>query len=264
MRGEEFVALKEDIRTNGLREPIWLHQGKIIDGRNRFRACQEVGVEPAFREWSGEGSLISFVVSLNLHRRHLDTIQRTRIAEKIAPMFKKEAEAAQAHGQTAPGKTLPAQMQEASAEAAVRAAEAMSVSPRSVYNSIKVTRSGTPELNEAVDAGRISLTAAAKVAALPKEEQVQIVAKGPDEIRKAAKELVKPKAEKKPEVEVNPSEARMYEMPAFSAMTVAVQVDLMLEKISWKDPNALAALDRIEQSVQRLREVMTQRRKESA
>jgi ParB-like chromosome segregation protein Spo0J len=43
MTGKEFEALKQDILTNGLKEPIWLYEGKIIDGRNRYLACLETG-----------------------------------------------------------------------------------------------------------------------------------------------------------------------------------------------------------------------------
>jgi DNA modification methylase len=43
MNGEEFAALVEDIKTNGLQEAIWLHEMQIVDGRNRYRACQEAG-----------------------------------------------------------------------------------------------------------------------------------------------------------------------------------------------------------------------------
>ena len=65
-------ALVADIQEHGLREAIWIHGGKIIDGRNRFKACERLGIKPAFRKWNGKGSLVSFVVSLNLHRRHLN------------------------------------------------------------------------------------------------------------------------------------------------------------------------------------------------
>ena len=87
LQGEEFEQLKADIAANGLLEAIWLHpDGRIIDGRNRHRACIETNTEPRFRAWDGQGSLVSFVVSLNLHRRHLNESQRAMIAAKIAKM----------------------------------------------------------------------------------------------------------------------------------------------------------------------------------
>lgn len=92
MTGEEFNELKRDIAENGLREPIWLHaDGRILDGRNRHRACVESGIAPIFRTWDGKGSLVSFVLSLNLHRRHLTSGQRAMVAVDILPMLEEEA-----------------------------------------------------------------------------------------------------------------------------------------------------------------------------
>ncbi len=62
MQGEQYDQLVQDIRDNDLREAIWLHEGQIIDGRNRYRACLDAGVEPRFRTWNGKGSLMQFVV----------------------------------------------------------------------------------------------------------------------------------------------------------------------------------------------------------
>lgn len=91
MTGEEFENLKNDIRENGLIEPIWTYQGRIIDGRNRYKACLEVGVQPKVREWGGNGSLVSFVVSMNLHRRHLSSGQKATAAFDALPMYESEA-----------------------------------------------------------------------------------------------------------------------------------------------------------------------------
>jgi ParB family chromosome partitioning protein len=94
MEGAEYDELKADIAQNGLLEAIWLHpDGSIIDGRNRHRACIETETRPAFRTWSGKGSLVSFVVSMNLHRRHLSKSQSAVVALDVLPMLEAEAKA---------------------------------------------------------------------------------------------------------------------------------------------------------------------------
>src|SRR5262245_55582241 len=81
---EEFRELGSDIGLKGLIDPIWTHDGQIIDGRHRYRACIAVGKPPAFREWAGEGgSLIGFVISQNLSRRHLTTDQRAALGARL-------------------------------------------------------------------------------------------------------------------------------------------------------------------------------------
>ena len=70
VQGDEFQALVADLKGHGQREPITLQQdGSILDGRNRYRACVRLGIEPRFRTWNGKGSPLEFVLSLNLHRR---------------------------------------------------------------------------------------------------------------------------------------------------------------------------------------------------
>ncbi len=91
IEGDEFVALVDDIRANGLREAIWTYDGQIIDGRNRYRACSVSGVAPRFRQWDGQGSLVAFVVSLNLKRRHLTPSQRAMVAVEMLPWLEEEA-----------------------------------------------------------------------------------------------------------------------------------------------------------------------------
>ena len=62
----EFEGLKADIQRHGQLEPIWTHDGMIIDGRNRYLACGELGIEPKIKEWepvNGAG-LVDFVISL--------------------------------------------------------------------------------------------------------------------------------------------------------------------------------------------------------
>jgi ParB-like nuclease family protein len=78
--------LADDIRVHGLREPVWLHpDGRIVDGRNRWRACLLASVEPTTRVYQGaEEELLPFLISLNMARRHMDESQRSMVAAKIA------------------------------------------------------------------------------------------------------------------------------------------------------------------------------------
>ena len=92
LQGEEFEELKSDISTNGLIESIWLHpDGRIVDGRNRWRACTETNTNAHFQTWKGQGSLVRFVISLNIRRRHLDSSQRAAVAVDVLPMLEDEA-----------------------------------------------------------------------------------------------------------------------------------------------------------------------------
>jgi hypothetical protein len=85
MSDEELDVLAEDITANGLTFHIILYEGKILDARNRYLACQRAGVEPGFSEYDGD-TPIQFVLSLNLHRRHLTISQRAAIAAELATL----------------------------------------------------------------------------------------------------------------------------------------------------------------------------------
>lgn len=158
MQGREFDELVADIEQNGLREPVWLYDGLILDGRNRWRACNQIGAEAATRAYEGDNPL-KFVISLNLHRRHLNESQRAMVAARIA--------------------TLPqgARTDIASIDAMSQpqAAELMSVGRASLQRAREVLTSGTPGLVAAVEAGEIPVSAAAAIARRPAAEQAEIV-----------------------------------------------------------------------------------------
>lgn len=80
--GAEFSALVADIKANGLRESIVLHEGMVLDGGNRYRACNDAGIEPRFVEFDGP-DIVAFVLSANLHRRHLSAGQHAAIVASV-------------------------------------------------------------------------------------------------------------------------------------------------------------------------------------
>ncbi|MBT3381441.1 MAG: ParB N-terminal domain-containing protein [Lentisphaerae bacterium] len=86
MRESQFAELKESIELDGPQNPIVLFQGKILDGRNRAKACQELGVfVPAFEFLSSEQRALVYVLSANQHRRDLTASQRAAVAVDILP-----------------------------------------------------------------------------------------------------------------------------------------------------------------------------------
>ena len=143
MSEEELDKLANDITCNGVQVPIWRHRdGRIIDGRNRFLACQKAGVECPSKIYSGDLSLASFVVALNLQRRHLTTDQRAAIAAELANLNRgqKKADASIDVSQPEAAKLLKVGVASVQRAAAVKAA--------------------APELHEEVKAGAMKAGAA--------------------------------------------------------------------------------------------------------
>jgi hypothetical protein len=163
LEGDEFRALVEDILAHGQREPIWTYQKKIIDGRNRYRACREAGVQPKTREWDGRGSLVAFVLSLNMHRRHLTSSQRAAVAAELLPLLETEAKERQrvAGGdrQSARGKargSVPQKVAGAVGESRELAAKIAGTNKQYV-SAAKRLKEGAPDLFEQVKRGELDV-----------------------------------------------------------------------------------------------------------
>jgi ParB-like chromosome segregation protein Spo0J len=71
---------------NGLRHPVMVYENMILDGRNRWRACQAAGVEPNIEYLNGGRDPVAYVVSENINRRHLMSSQRAMIAAELSTM----------------------------------------------------------------------------------------------------------------------------------------------------------------------------------
>lgn len=172
MGGAEFDSLIADIREHGQREPIITHDGMILDGGNRYRACIEAGVEPQFMAFGG-GSLVAYVLSVNLHRRHMTAGQQAAIVASAQDWAK-----AQPHGgdrKTDQAVTLPL-------ETVADRAKQSGASDKTQRNADKVAREA-PELAKQVARGEVSLPQAIKQISPPPVETF-----GPDESEIAAAE----------------------------------------------------------------------------
>lgn len=182
LAGDAFEHFAQDIATNGLREPIWLWNGKIIDGRQRYRACLAKRVEPRFRDWDGNGSLADFVVSLNVHRRHLSASQLAMVAATLIPFYQEESQARMKAGRRDPSANWR------QGKAAALAAASTGASTRSVERAQKV-RQQAPALVPEVVQGRATVARAAKFVELPPREQLRRIKEEGRSLReKAAQE----------------------------------------------------------------------------
>jgi phage N-6-adenine-methyltransferase len=92
----EYADFRADVEANGLLSPITVWRGEVVDGRHRARACSELGIEPRCTElpdaW-GQERVVRHIVSLNLHRRHLDTSQRGLVAGRLTTTSRDKGEA---------------------------------------------------------------------------------------------------------------------------------------------------------------------------
>lgn len=176
MRHDEYKALKLDIKEHGLLSPIVLFEGKVLDGRHRQQACDELGIKPKTTQFKGSyDEAAAYVMSHNLHRRHLKPSQGARVAADLEEHFADRARERQRAGGAAGGKGKgKANLPEAS-QARDQAAGLLGVSGRSVSAAKRVKRRGTAKLDDALKAGKVSVSAAAKAAELPPEQQDEAV-----------------------------------------------------------------------------------------
>ncbi len=152
LSGAEFNALRDDIKANGLRSPIVLHNGMILDGGNRYRACLDAGIEPSFKTFDG-GNLVSFVLSANLHRRHMTAGQQAAIVASAQDWAKAQTAGSNQH--KAKAETGPATLPDHLATVSQRAAES-GASERTQRMADKVAKAD-PALARQVAHGEVSL-----------------------------------------------------------------------------------------------------------
>ena len=159
MTDAEFEQLKDDIVLNGQLDPVVLYEGKILDGRNRWKVCTELGLVINYDQYQGDNPL-SFVISKNLHRRHLDASQRAMIATDVKPLLEVEARKRQGTRTDLPDfvEIIP---ESSKGRARDQAGSLFGVSGRYVATAEKIKRED-PELADKVRSGQISIPDAQK------------------------------------------------------------------------------------------------------
>jgi N6-adenosine-specific RNA methylase IME4 len=158
MSDDDFARFADDVADRGQREAIVLLDGKILDGRNRFKACEKWGLVAETCEFEGDDPL-GFVLSKNLHRRHLTESQRAMVAAGLVDW---ETGINQHSGGAA---NLPTR----------EAGRRLSISERAVRAAKRIRERGADELVEAIRDGRVSVHAGEAISELQREAQAEVL-----------------------------------------------------------------------------------------
>jgi hypothetical protein len=157
MGDAEFASLVNNIKVNGQKLPITVYDDQVLDGWHRYQACQQLRIAPKLEDFAG-GDPVSFVLSLNLERRHLTDSQRAMVAAKLANLD---------HGgdRKRAIKSPHGDLKVTQAEAATR----LKVKKRSVERAKAVLKHGTPALVNDVETGKVPVATAAKQVKAPSQ-----------------------------------------------------------------------------------------------
>lgn len=160
---DELAELAADIRANGLHEPITLDvERRILDGRNRYRACLIADVEPRTTVYRGDDP-IGFAVSMNLRRRHLSVGQKAMLALRLEPMYAAEASArvgGRPRGDEPKPRADPREVKARRSDE--RAAKAVGTKGRNVAAAKRVSEKA-PDLAAKVEADELALDRADRI-----------------------------------------------------------------------------------------------------
>ena len=157
LEGKPRVELVEDIKANGMQEPIVMMGPVILDGRNRYMCARDCGAEIRAVQYEGDDPL-GFIISKNLKRRHMTESQRAMVAAKLAKLPKGSNQHTTSGG--------PSQAQ---------VSEMLSVGSRSVDRAKTVVREGAPGLAEAVSNKDLTVSTAVDIVSMPIDEQIALI-----------------------------------------------------------------------------------------
>lgn len=175
----EYQTLKESIEKHGIYSSIVVNtRDEILDGHNRYRVCQELGLNPTvevkFFDDPEEEKI--FVIEANLKRRQLSEIERIDLVRKLEPIEAELAKRRQlAHLKAGNGAPIsPSGSDEHNGngqEGRVREimAEKAGVSPTTYYKGKTVLEEAPEEVKEKVRSGDMSINEGFKQVRPPRE-----------------------------------------------------------------------------------------------
>lgn len=185
LESAELQSLAEDIRINGLKTPILLFDGAILDGRNRYKACEIAGITPQFETFQGDkAAALSHVWSLNFQRRHLNSSQaaiadakRKQLDDQYRQLLEELANAKRARPNAgrpennSVQKIEPNYLKDNTALTDHKRAKSAGTNRTYVKHADKLVESGREDLISAIEKGQMTISQAQVV--IKKEEKLK-------------------------------------------------------------------------------------------
>ncbi len=223
LTGEDFAGMVADIKQKGLIENIILTpDGLILEGRNRYRACLEAGVEPKFETTrEPQENWLSFIISKNVHRRHLTASQRAAVAAELVTT-------ALGDNQHSGGSAKLPRLDQS------EAAELFNISTRSVGDAVTI-KNRSAQLHDLVKAGKVPVDVAAKM-----------VRGQPENIDSFVEETKAGKAPAKPRLQIEAKEPLLVGDPAPENDAATEKKPLTPEQLEaiWRRVSSLLAMSK--------------------
>ncbi len=202
---ENIAALADDIRANKQQVAIELLDGKVLDGRRRWLACKMAGKVPITRDVEVDDP-VTYVLSLNLHRRHLSPTQLSMVGARAREIYDKQAKERQQVRKGKQAGSSPANLPELSkGDSRDQVGRAVGVSGKSIDAATIVLRKGTPKLVAAVEADKLAVSTASRVATFPAQEQDSQADRAMNSNRKRPERM----EDKKEDADDHPAEGKL-------------------------------------------------------
>ncbi|HYD95256.1 MAG TPA: hypothetical protein VEC01_08020 [Noviherbaspirillum sp.] len=243
---DEYNALEQSILAEGCRHPLVTWRGILIDGHHRYKICKQH--DKSFRtvecpRLDSRESVMAWMIDNQLARRNLSDYQRTALGLK-----KKDIIAARAKVNLANGKVPLMNSSKAPVNTRKEIAAIACVSEDTVAKVEKIQVNAVPPIRAAANAGDISINAAAKLAALPPEQQQAIAAGGEQAMKEAARQIDTKPAKKAAKESAAPAPAQLIRQPSELGQLRAENARLRAESDALRAENDALRADLAEQA----------------
>ena len=187
MSNEEFEELKRSIQIEGQHYPIIANEDlEVLDGHHRFKACNELDLEPDFEIRKFENKLVEkkFVIESNLRRRHLTSFQLVELGVPLLEIEKAMSKKRQKEGGKK-GRNIQLGLASSGATPTINSGKATAIVAEKIGLSTRTFERGKKILEKAT------------------EEEKQKLREGKTSISRVYREIVQPELKIKQTFQIN-------------------------------------------------------------